>query len=137
MLFPKKVKYRKWQRLRGNANKIASRGTTVAFGSVGLQAEDAAEVDSRQIEAARKAITRFVQKGGKLWIRIFPDKPITAKPPEVGMGKGKGDPSKYVAEVGKGRILFEVDGIPEADARTALRRAGAKLPMRTKVVFRN
>ncbi|MBI4114542.1 MAG: 50S ribosomal protein L16 [Candidatus Niyogibacteria bacterium] len=136
MLFQKILKYRKFQRLRGNQGKTASRGTTLAFGSAGLQAEDSSEINSRQIEAARKAITRFVQKGGKLWIRIFPDKPVTAKPPEVGMGKGKGDPDKYVADVGRGRILFEVDGISEADARTALRRAGAKLPIRTKVVMR-
>lgn len=136
MLLPKKVKYRKWQRLRGNEGKIATRGTTVAFGSLGLQARDASEIDSRQIEAARKAIARYIQKGGKMWIRIFPDKPITAKPPEVGMGKGKGDPAKYVADVERGRILFEIDGISETDARKALKGAGAKLPVRTKIVVR-
>ena len=136
MLFPKKVKYRKWQRLRGNEGKTSMRGTTLAFGSMGLQAEEPQEINSRQIEAARKAMSRYVQKGGKLWIRIFPDKPITAKPPEVGMGKGKGDPSKYVADVGRGRVLFEIDGISQDDARQALRRAGAKLPIRTKIISR-
>lgn len=122
--------------MRGNKNKQATRGIRLAFGSTGLKAEDAAEIDSRQIEAARKAIVRYIQKGGKMWIRIFPDKPITAKPPEVGMGKGKGDPAKYVAEVERGRILFEIDGIPDNDARKALKGAGAKLPVRTKIISR-
>lgn len=95
-----------------------------------------AEITARQIEAARKVLTRYVQKGGRMWIRIFPDKPITQKPPEVGMGKGKGDPAFYVAPVEPGRILFEIDGIAKEDAREALRKAGSKLPVKTKVVAR-
>lgn len=136
MFFPKKVKYRKWQRLRGFERKVATRGTTVAFGSFGLKTEAADEITSRQIEAARKAMTRYVQKGGKLWIRIFPDKPLTKKPPEVTMGVGKGDPFGYVAVIQPGQVLFEIDGIPEAEAREAMRKAGAKLPVKTKFVAR-
>ena len=136
MLFPKKVKYRKWQRLRGHETRIATRGTTLAFGSYGLRSFGTAEITARQIEAARKVLTRYVQKGGRMWIRIFPDKPITQKPPEVGMGKGKGDPAFYVAPVEPGRILFEIDGIASEGAREALRKAGSKLPVKTKVVAR-
>jgi len=136
MLFPKKVKHRKWQRGRNFSRKIATRGTSVVFGSFGLKTEDSHEISSRQIEAARKAISRYVQKGGKMWIRIFPDKPLTKKPPEVGMGKGKGDPAGYVAIVQPGQVLFEVDGILESEAREALRKAGAKLPVRTKFIAR-
>jgi len=136
MLFPKKVKHRKWQRGRNFARRIASRGITVAFGSFGLRTEDSHEITSRQIEAARKVITRYVQKGGKMWIRIFPDKPITAKPPEVGMGKGKGDPDHYVAVVHPGQVLFEVDGIPEGEAREAFRKVGNKLPVKTRFTVR-
>ncbi|MEK7596476.1 MAG: 50S ribosomal protein L16 [Patescibacteria group bacterium] len=136
MLFPKKVKHRKWQRGRNFSRKIATRGTTVAFGSFGLKTENSDEISSRQIEAARKTISRYIQKGGKMWIRIFPDKPLTQKPPEVGMGKGKGDPVGYVAVVQPGQVLFEVDGILESEAREALRKAGAKLPVRTKFIAR-
>ena len=136
MLFPKKVKYRKWQRLRGHETRIATRGTTLAFGSFGIRAYGTAEITARQIEAARKALSRYVQKGGRMWIRIFPDKPITRKPPEVGMGKGKGDPAFYVAPVEPGRILFEVDGISKENAYEALAKAGSKLSVKTKIVAR-
>lgn len=139
MLFPKKVKHRKWQTNRKSPEKLArpdTRGTTVSFGSFGLKAMTPSRITSNQIEAARKVISRATGKGGKMWIRIFPDRPITAKPAEVGMGKGKGDPKHFVFEARPGRILFELDGIDEAKARDALRRAGAKLPLKTTVVKR-
>lgn len=138
MLFPKKVKYRKWHTMRKNPKKIgvASRGVTVAFGSFGLKATTAARVKSNQIEAARKVLSRSIGKTGRLWIRIFPDMPFTAKPAEVKLGKGKGDLQGYVAPVLAGRVLFEVDGTTEAVAREALRKAGTKLPIKTKVVAR-
>jgi len=139
MLLPKKVKYRKWHRMRVNPNKkqIATRGTTVAFGSYGLKATAPGEISSNQIESARRALVRFVQKTGKVWIRIFPDKPITKKAAEVGMGKGKGDPAGYVAVIRPGRVLFEIDGISEETAKEALRRAGSKLSVKTKFVIRD
>ena len=139
MLFPKKVKHRKWQTARLSEAKLArpeTRGITVAFGSFGLKAESPARVDSKQIEAARRAMTRRAGKLAKVWIRIFPDRPFTQKAAEVPMGKGKGDLEGYCFEVRPGRILFEVDGIPEADARDALRKAGTKLPVRTRIVSR-
>jgi large subunit ribosomal protein L16 len=138
MLFPKKVKYRKWHTMRKNPKKIgvATRGITVAFGSYGLKALEAARIKSNQIESARKVVSRSVGKTGRLWIRIFPDMPYTAKPAEVKLGKGKGDLQGYVAPVLPGRILFEVDGVTEAVAREALRKAGTKLPVKTKVVAR-
>ncbi len=138
MLYPKKVKFRKWQRLRTNRKKpgVATRGTTLAFGSFGLKAEAEKWITSQQIEAARKALSRYVQKSGRVWIRIFPDKPITQRPPEVTMGGGKGDPFGFVAPVKPGRILFEIDGISEVLAKEALRKAGAKLPIKTKIVKR-
>ena len=139
MLFPKKVKHRKWQTNRKSPERLArpeTRGITVAFGSHGLKATTASRVTSNQIEAARKVITRATGKTGKMWIRIFPDRPITAKPAEVGMGKGKGDPKHFVFEVRPGRVLFELDGVEDAKARDALRRAGAKLPLKTSVVTR-
>lgn len=139
MLFPKKVKHRKWQTGRKSPEKLArpeTRGITVAFGSHGLKATTASRVTSNQIEAARKVITRATGKTGKMWIRIFPDRPITAKPAEVGMGKGKGDPKHFVFEVRPGRVLFELDGVDDAKARDALRRAGAKLPLKSTVVTR-
>lgn len=135
MLVPKKVKHRKWQ--RGRSRGIEVRGTTLAFGSFGLKALEARWIDSRQIEAARRAMTRYVQRGGKIWIRIFPDKPITKRPPETTLGGGKGAPDKYVFPVRPGRVLFEMDGVTEQIAREALRRAGAKLPMKVKIVSRN
>ncbi len=139
MLFPKKVKHRKWQTARlseAKLNRPESRGITVAFGSFGLKAETPSRVAANQIEAARRAMTRHAGKAAKVWIRIFPDRPVTQKAAEVPMGKGKGDPDRYVFEVRPGRILFEVDGIPEEQAREALRKAGTKLPVKTRVVAR-
>ena len=136
MLFPKRVKFRKWQRMATRRNLKETRGVSLAFGSYGLKAEEARWVNSKQIEAARKAMTHFVARGGKIWIRIFPDKPITKKPPEVTMGAGKGDVAGYVFPVLPGRILFEMDGISREIAEQALRRAGAKLPIRTRFVSR-
>ena len=138
MLFPKKVKYRKWQTMRKNPLKVgvATRGVTVAFGSYGLKALGHARIRSNQIEAARKVLSRSVGKTGRLWIRIFPDMPYTSKPAEVKLGKGKGDLEGYVAPVLAGRIIFEVDGLDEKMAREALRKAGTKLPVKTKVVVR-
>jgi len=140
MLFPKKVKFRKWQTQRKHVDKQArpdTRGITVAFGSYGLKSQGNARIRSNQIEAARKVISRTLAKTGKMWIRVFPDRPYTAKPAEVGMGKGKGDLQGYCFNVRPGRILFEVDGVPEEVAKEALRKAGAKLPMKTKMVSRD
>ncbi len=139
MLFPKKVKHRKWQTQRlseKRLNRPDTRGTDVVFGSFGLKATTPARVTSNQIEAARKVLTRATSKTGKLWIRIFPDRPVTAKPAEVGMGSGKGDPKKYVFQVRPGRVLFEMDGVPEDIARAHLRQAGMKLPVKTAIVTR-
>ncbi|NCN52613.1 50S ribosomal protein L16 [Candidatus Parcubacteria bacterium] len=139
MLFPKKVKHRKWQVGRKNPAKLLSpdtRGVTVAFGAYGLKATSQSRVESKQIEAARRVISRTLGKTGKIWIRIFPDKPVTKKPAEVGMGKGKGDPSHFIFEVFPGRVLFEVDGVPEELAREAFRKATAKLPVKAKFVTR-
>jgi len=136
MLVPKKVKFRKWQKGRSRKRDIETRGIELSFGEFGLKAASSAWVTSRQIEAARKALTRYVQKGGKLWIRIFPDKPVTKRPPEVTMGGGKGAPDHYVFPVRPGRILFEIDGISRGVAHEALRKAGAKLPIKTKIVSR-
>jgi len=134
MLIPKRVKYRKQQ--RGRRAGIATRGSTLAFGQYGLKALEAAWVTNRQIEAARRAMTRYVKRGGKVWIRIFPDKPITAKPAETRMGKGKGAPEGWVAVVKPGRILYEMEGIPEAEAKEAMRLAAMKLPIATRFVSR-
>ena len=138
MLIPKKVKFRKWQTARKNPNRVrvASRGLTVSFGSYGLKATTPGRVRSNQIEASRRAAARYLGKTGRMWVRIFPDRPYTQKPAEVGMGKGKGDPQGYEVEVLPGRLIFEVDGTTEAMAREALRKAGTKLPIRTKVVVR-
>jgi len=140
MLFPKKVKYRKWHTMRKNplktANKVASRGITVAFGSFGLKAMTPARVRSQQIEAARKVLSRSIGKTGRLWIRIFPDMPYTKKPAEVKLGKGKGDLEGYVAPILPGRVMFEVDGVDAETAHEALRKAGTKLPVKSKVVAR-
>ena len=140
MLIPKKVKFRKWQVGRTNVNTTRSkpdtRGIKLAFGSFGLKAESQARVKSNQLEASRKVISRTLTKAGKYWIRVFPDRPYTAKPPQMGMGKGKGDPDRYVFEVRPGRVLFEIDGVTEVVAREALRKAGCKLPVKTRVVAR-
>jgi large subunit ribosomal protein L16 len=140
MLFPKKVKHRKWQTGRKSPERLMrpdTRGITVAFGTYGLKATTASRVTSNQIEAARKVLTRATGKTGKMWIRIFPDRPVTAKPAEVGMGKGKGDPKFFVFEVRPGRVLFELDGVSDAIARDAMRRAGSKLPLKSVVVTRS
>lgn len=136
MLLPKKVKYRKWHTMRKNANKVgvASRGTTIAFGSHGLKAMAGARIMSNQIEAGRKALSKALGKTGKIWIRIFPDMPLTKKPAEVKLGKGKGDLFGYCAPVKPGRVIFEVDGVSDVIAREALRKAGTKLPLKTKVL---
>lgn len=139
MLFPKKVKHRKWQTDRKNEakrNRPDTRGITVSHGSYGLKATSGSRVKSNQIEAARRVISRTMGKTGRTWIRIFPDRPITKKAAEVPMGKGKGDPDHFVFEVQPGRILFEVDGVPEDIAREAFRKATAKLPLKAKFVRR-
>jgi len=139
MLFPKKVKHRKWQRSRRNMKKIgvATRGTTVDFGSFGIKAVSYGRVRANQIEAARRVVKRSSGKFAKVWIRIFPDRPFTAKAAEVGMGKGKGDLKGYEVEILPGRVLFEVDGVSEKVAREALRKAGTKLPVKTKIIERS
>jgi len=139
MLFPKKVKHRKWQTDRKHVDRLnapETRGITVSFGAFGLKAQTQSRVKSNQIEAARRVISRTLGKTGKVWIRIFPDKPVTKKPAEVGMGKGKGDPDHFIFDVRPGRVLFEIDGVTEAVAREALRKATAKLPLKAKVVTR-
>lgn len=138
MLFPKKVKHRKWQTGRTNPKKYSpdTRGLAVSFGSYGLRALTQARVKSNQIEAARRVISRTLGKTGKIWIRIFPDHPVTKKPAEVGMGKGKGDPDHFIFEVLPGRVLFEVDGVTKEVAREAFRKATAKLPVKSKLVTR-
>ena len=134
MLAPKRVKHRKTQkgRMRGNA----TRGNRVSFGEYGLQAQERAWITNRQIEAARVAMTRHIKRGGKVWIRIFPDKPITQKPAETRMGKGKGNPEGWVAVVKPGRMMFELEGVPEEMARRAMDLATAKLPIKTRFVVR-
>jgi len=132
ILYPKKVKHRKWQ--RGRSKGIETRGTEISFGSYGLKALETSWVNSRQIEAARRAILRYLKKGGKLWIRIFPQKPVTSKGVEVPMGGGKGSVSHYVFPVKPGRILFEIDGISENLARQVFKEAGDKLSIKTKFV---
>ena len=140
MLFPKKVKFRKWQTQRKNKTKLATRvsarGTNVSFGSHGLRALTGARITSNQIEAARKVINRSTGKVGRTWIRVFPDRPFTKKGAEVPMGKGKGDPQGFVIEVKPGRILFEIDGVTDEVAREAFRKAGAKLPVKTVTIER-
>lgn len=138
MLFPKKVKHRKWHKNRTNPDKkvIESRGTTLVFGSYGLKAISAHRLNSNQIEASRRVAKRTGGKTGKVWTRIFPDRPYTRKAAEVGMGKGKGEPKGYEFEVKPGRILFEIDGATEEVAKEALRKAGKKLPLRTKIISR-
>ena len=134
MLMPKKVKYRKQQ--RGRRCGKAWRGSEVAFGDYGLKALEVAWITDRQIEASRVAMTRTIKRGGKVWIRVFPDKPITKKPAETRMGKGKGAPEGWVAVVRPGKILFEMGGVPEEVAREAMKLAGHKLPIKTRMVSR-
>jgi large subunit ribosomal protein L16 len=134
MLMPKRSKHRKM--FRGRRTGLAQRGNTVAFGQYGLQALEPAWISSRQIEAARRAITNYLKRGGKVWIRIFPDKPVTQKPAETRMGSGKGNPEFWVAVVKPGRVLFEVAGVSRASAEEALRRAAMKMPMDCKFVER-
>lgn len=139
MLFPKKVKHRKWQTGRKHPTRLSApetRGTTVSFGAYGLKAQTQSRVKSNQIEAARRVISRTLGKTGKVWIRIFPDKPVTKKGAELPMGKGKGDPDHFIFDVRPGRVLFEIDGVTETVAREALRKAAAKLPIKGKVVTR-
>ncbi|MCB0705100.1 MAG: 50S ribosomal protein L16 [Saprospiraceae bacterium] len=134
MLQPKRTKYRKQQ--KGRIRGLAHKGSAVSFGSFGLKTLDAGRITNRQIEAARIAMTRYMKREGKVWIRIFPDKPITSKPAEVRMGKGKGGLDHYVAIVKPGRIMFEIDGVSEEIAREALRLAAQKLPVQTKISVR-
>ncbi|UCF88504.1 MAG: 50S ribosomal protein L16 [bacterium] len=134
MLMPKKVKFRK--QMRGRMKGAATRGNKLNFGDFGLQAQTPGWITSRQIESARIAITRHVKRGGKVWIRIFPDKPVTKKPAETRMGKGKGSPEAWVAVVKPGRILYELEGVPESVAKEAMRLASHKLPIKTKILIR-
>jgi len=132
MLTPKKVKHRKW--MKGRSKGVETRGTELSFGSYGLKAYGTKWVSARQLEAARRAIIRYLRKGGKMWIRVFPDKPVTQKGAETPMGGGKGAVDHYVVPVKPGRVLFEVEGIPEVQAREALRKASAKLAVKTKFI---
>jgi large subunit ribosomal protein L16 len=134
MLMPKKVKYRKQQ--RGRMKGKAWRGSDLSFGDYGLKVEECGYITDRQIEASRIAMTRFIKRGGKVWLRLFPDKPITKKPAETRMGKGKGAPEQWVAVIRPGKILFEMEGVPKDIAMEAMRLAAAKLPLPTKFVVR-
>ena len=134
MLAPKRTKHRKGQKGRSRQRDVETRGTELRFGSYGLQAMSMAYVDSKQLEAGRKAITHLTKRGGKMWIRIFPDKPISQRPPELTMGGGKGAVDHYVFPVKPGRIIYEVDGLTEEVARQALRRAAFKMPVKCRIV---
>jgi large subunit ribosomal protein L16 len=136
MLVPKKVKHRKWQKGRSRKRGVETRGVSLAYGSFGLKAESSAWVNAKQLEAARRAVTNFIKREGKVWIRIFPDKPITNKPAETTLGGGKGDVKGYVFPVKPGRILIEMDGVPPETAKEALRLAGYKLPVKTRIVIK-
>ena len=139
MLAPKKAKFRKWQTGRRQGKRLVrpeTRGITVAFGAYGLKAMSQARITSNQIEAARRALSRAGGKSAKIWTRIFPDRPYTQKAAEVGMGKGKGEPQGFMVQINPGRVLFEIDGIPPADALEALRKAGTKLPVKTRIISR-
>jgi len=135
MLQPAKSKYRKQQ--KGRNKGVATRGSNVSFGEYGLKAIGRGRITARQIEAARRAMTRHIKRGGRIWIRIFPDKPVSRKPAEVRMGNGKGNPEYFVAEIQPGRVLYEMDGVDEALAREAFRLAAAKLPILTTFVSRH
>ena len=134
MLSPKRSKYRKAH--KGRVHGLAKGGTTLNFGAFGLKAADPGRITARQIEAARRAITRHIRRAGRVWIRIFPDVPVSTKPTEVRMGKGKGAPEYWAARVKPGRIMFEIDGVPEETAREALRLGAAKLPIKTRFIQR-
>ncbi|ABB30875.1 ribosomal protein L16 [Geobacter metallireducens RCH3] len=134
MLMPKRVKYRK--QMKGRMTGAAMRGATLSYGDFGLQATECGWVDSRQIEAARIAMTRYIKRGGKIWIRMFPDKPLTSKPAETRMGKGKGSPDSWVCVVKPGKVLYEMEGVSEEIAREAFRLAANKLPVGTKFISR-
>ena len=134
MLSPKRTKFRKQQ--RGRMSGLATRGSTLNFGDFALQATEPAWITSRQIEAGRRAMTRYIRRGGKIWIRIFPDKPVTMRPAETRMGSGKGNPEFWVAVVKPGRVLFEIAGVPEETAREAMRLAAQKLPIKVKFITR-
>ncbi|AXY68276.1 MULTISPECIES: 50S ribosomal protein L16 [Thermosynechococcus] len=135
MLSPKRTKFRKQQ--RGRMTGVASRGNSIHFGDYALQALEPAWITSRQIEAGRRAMTRYIRRGGKIWIRIFPDKPVTMRPAETRMGSGKGSPEYWVAVVKPGRIMYEIAGVPEAVAREAMRLAAYKMPIKTRFLVRN
>ncbi|WP_066376330.1 MULTISPECIES: 50S ribosomal protein L16 [unclassified Anabaena] len=135
MLSPRRTKFRKQQ--RGRMTGLAHRGSTLNFGDFALQAQEPAWITSRQIEASRRAMTRYIRRGGKIWIRIFPDKPVTMRPAETRMGSGKGNPEFWVAVVKPGRILFEIAGVSEEVAREAMRLAAYKLPIKTKFIVRS
>lgn len=135
MLMPKKQKYRKVR--KGKNRGLATRNSEISFGKYGLQAQTAERINSRQIEAARRAMTRYVKRGGKIWIRIFPHTPVTRKPQDVKMGSGKGNPEFFVAKVKPGTVMFEMDGVTEEIAREAMRLAGHKLPVKTKFVIKH
>ena len=134
MLLPKKVKHRKWHKGRSRKRMVETRGLELSYGQFGLKSLGAAWLTSRQIEAARKTITNFMKRNGRLWIRVFPDKPVTLRPPETTMGGGKGSVDHYVFPVKPGRVLFEVDGVDEATAREALRLASFKLPVKSRII---
>jgi len=136
MLIPKKVKHRKWQKGRSRKRNVETRGLELSYGQYGLKSMEAAWITSRQIEAARKTITNFLKREGRLWIRIFPDKPITLQAPEKTLGGGKGSVDHYVFPVRPGRVLFEVDGVDVKTATEALRRAGYKLPVKSRVIIK-
>ncbi len=137
MLIPKKIKHRKWQKGRSRKRKIETRGLALSYGEYGLKALEVSRISSRQLEAARRTITNFIKREGKLWTRIFPDKPVTKRPPEVTMGGGKGSVDHYVFPVRPGRIIFELQAATPEIAREALRRAGYKLPFKTKIVSKS
>jgi large subunit ribosomal protein L16 len=134
MLSPRRTKFRKQQ--RGRMRGAATRGNTLSFGDFGLQALEPAWITSRQIEAGRRAMTRYIRRGGKIWIRLFPDKPVTMRPAETRMGSGKGAPEFWVAVVKPGRIMYEIAGVPEETAREAMRLASFKMPIKTKFIMR-
>lgn len=136
MLIPKKVKHRKWQKGRNRGRRVETRGISLSYGRYGLKATEAAWLNSRQIESARRTITNFLKRSGRLWIRVFPDKPVTVRPPETTMGGGKGSVDHYVFPVRPGRIIFELDGVEAEMAREALRLASYKLPFKSTIVVK-